>query len=82
MRTTLTLDPDVAAEIERRRRARGSSLKQEVNDLLRTGLRHVEEDRRPRRPFRTRSASMGEALVDNLDDITAVLEHAEGPGFR
>jgi len=38
VRTTLTLDDDVAAELERRRAQRGTGLRREVNDLLRAGL--------------------------------------------
>lgn len=38
MRTTLTLDEDVAAALERRRAKRGTRLRDEVNDLLRAGL--------------------------------------------
>ena len=38
MRTTLTLDDDVAAMIERIRRAREASLKDIVNEALRRGL--------------------------------------------
>ena len=38
MRTTLTLDDDVAAAIERRRAEHGTGLRREVNDLLRAGL--------------------------------------------
>ncbi|MGI8412202.1 MAG: CopG family transcriptional regulator [Solirubrobacteraceae bacterium] len=38
MRTTLTLDDDVAAAISRRRAERGTGLRDEVNDLLRAGL--------------------------------------------
>lgn len=38
MRTTLTLDDDVAAAVARRRTERGTGLRQEVNDLLRAGL--------------------------------------------
>jgi len=38
MRTTLTLDDDVAAALERRRAGRGTGLRREVNDLLRAGL--------------------------------------------
>lgn len=38
MRTTLTLDDDVAAALGRRRTERGTGLRQEVNDLLRAGL--------------------------------------------
>lgn len=38
MRTTLTLDDDVAAALERRRAQRGTGLRLEVNELLRAGL--------------------------------------------
>lgn len=38
MRTTLTLDDDVAAALGRRRAERGTGLRQEVNELLRAGL--------------------------------------------
>jgi plasmid stability protein len=38
MRTTLTLDDDVAAALARRRVERGTGLRQEVNELLRAGL--------------------------------------------
>ena len=38
MRTTLSLDDDVAAAIRRRQAARGTGFKQEVNELLRLGL--------------------------------------------
>jgi hypothetical protein len=38
MRTTLTLDEDVAAALARRRAERGTGLRQEVNELLRAGL--------------------------------------------
>jgi hypothetical protein len=38
MRTTLTIDEDVAAALERRRPQRGPGLRREVNDLLRAGL--------------------------------------------
>jgi hypothetical protein len=38
MRTTLTLDDDVAAALARRRAERGTGLRQEVNALLRAGL--------------------------------------------
>lgn len=38
VRTTLSLDDDVAAAIRRRQAARGTGLKQEINQLLRAGL--------------------------------------------
>ena len=42
MRTTLTLDHDVAAALERRRAERGTGLRSEGNELLRAGLAAVE----------------------------------------
>lgn len=45
MRTTLSIDDDVAAAIRRRQAARGTGLKQEVNDLLRAGLAAEPEGR-------------------------------------
>ena len=38
MRTTLTLDDDVAAALSRRRAERGTGLREEINELLRAGL--------------------------------------------
>ena len=38
MRTTLTIDDDVAAELERLRKARDAGLKDLVNEALRLGL--------------------------------------------
>ena len=38
MRTTLTLDDDVAAALARRRAERGTGLREEINELLRAGL--------------------------------------------
>lgn len=38
VRTTLTLDDDVAAALAQRRAERGTGLRREVNELLRAGL--------------------------------------------
>ncbi len=54
MRTTLTIDDDVAARIEERRRTNGQSLKQVVNQLLREGLRSSERQPEARR-YRTKT---------------------------
>ena len=54
MRTTLTIDDDIAARIEERRRTDGQSLKQVVNQLLREGLRSSERPPETR-PYRTKT---------------------------
>ena len=82
MRTTLTLDPDVAAEIDRRRRRRGSTLKQEVNELLRRGLAGEERPRAAQPPSRTTTFSTGRNLIGDLDDIADALAAAEGESFH
>jgi hypothetical protein len=78
MRTTLTLDDDVAAAIERRRRELNHSLKREVNDLIRAGLAHVERERPRSRRFRVKPFSTGGMLI-SVDDVSEALDYAEGP---
>lgn len=83
MRTTLTLDKDVAASLERLRKARRASMKQVVNDALRQGLGQLASPRaRPRRPFRTTAVSLGRCLVGNVDNVAEVLAVAEGETFK
>ncbi len=43
MRTTLTIEPDVAQRIRRRMKQKGLSLKRVINDALRTGLAMDDE---------------------------------------
>lgn len=81
MRTTLTLDDDVAVLLERARAERGGSLKEVVNDALRRGLRHLDEEL-PGEPYRTPPASLGRLKVGSLDDVAEALAAAEGEEFR
>jgi plasmid stability protein len=78
VRTTLTLDEDVAVALERRRREHGHSLKEEVNDLLRVGLMHVDAQVAEQPRFRVRPFDAGGLLID-IDDVSAALDVAEGP---
>jgi len=76
MRTTLTLDDDVAAALERRRAERGTGLRREVNDLLRAGLAAAGRARPPDgAPYVLPTFDPGRALIadpralkDLLDD--------------
>jgi len=54
MRTTLTLDDDLAAQLRELAHRRKTSFKQVVNDLLRRGLTTPERSARPARAFRVR----------------------------
>jgi len=82
MRTTLTLDDDVAAEIERLRKAREASLKDVVNEALRLGVREMAAPAKKRKPFRTRGVDLGELLIPSIDDVTEALAIAEGEDFK
>jgi Ribbon-helix-helix protein, copG family len=82
MRTTLTIDDDVAAELERLRRAGEASLKDLVNDALRLGLREMTSPPKKRKPFRTRSFDVGGVLVKNIDNIGELLAKIEGEWHR
>jgi len=81
MRTTLTLDDDVAVQLERLRRARNANLKDVVNEALRRGLRDMSAPQKKRRSFRTRAFHMGKPLI-NIDNVAEALAHLEGEGFK
>lgn len=82
MRTTLTIDDDVAARIERLRTELHKSLKEIVNDALRTGLETLESPPRPRRRHSTRVVSLGRPLRGSIDNIAEALAAGEGEGFH
>jgi hypothetical protein len=81
MRTTLTLDNDVAVELERLRRARDGSLKDIVNEALRRGLQDMSAPPRRRKAFRTRAFHMGKPLI-SIDNVAEALAHLEGEDFK
>ena len=81
MRTTLTLDEDVAILLERARAERGASMKEVVNDALRRGLRSLDEPPRPE-PYRTPAVRLGRPRIGSLDDVSEALAAAEGEEFR
>jgi hypothetical protein len=83
MRTTLTLDDDVAARIARLQAARKVSLKEIVNEALRRGLERMDAPRERRRSYRTRPADLGRCLAaGGLDDVGEALALADGEAFR
>ncbi|SNS80235.1 Ribbon-helix-helix protein, copG family [Geodermatophilus saharensis] len=69
----MTLDEDVAAAVERLRRAEGLGLSEAVNRLVRAGL----VPRRDARPFRQRTADL-DVLIDvtNVGEVLDLLDDA------
>lgn len=82
MRTTVTLDDDVAALLRKRQQERGLAFKEALNEALREALTTpVRGSRtRTRRPVKT--YSVGRLLIEDLDDVSSLLEDLEGPGHR
>lgn len=78
MRTTLTIDDDVAVQLERVRRQNDVSLKELVNDALRRGLRDIGAPAKKRKPFRTEPHNGGTCPLSNLDNIEEVISLLEG----
>ena len=73
MRTTLTLDSDVAALLKRAQKVRKASLKTVVNDAMRQGLKDLlGPPVQPKKPFRTKSVSLGRFVVGSVDNVAEV----------
>lgn len=82
MRTTLTLDEDVAAQLDRLRARGDRPFKELVNETLRAGLVALESASQPRGGPYTRPADLGRALLPDLDDISESLAVLEGDDHR
>ncbi len=76
MRTTVRLDNDVAAAVERLRRRRSIGLSEAVNELIRAGL----QTRTTRRTYRQRSQVLG--LRIDVTNVAEAIEQLEGPTAR
>lgn len=82
VRTTLTLEPDVAARLELIARKRQEPFKVVVNAALREGLPALEGPSRAGTPFRTTGFDLGPSLVGSLDNIEEVLSRVDGESHR
>jgi hypothetical protein len=81
MRTTLTIDDDVAATLQQLRKKGDASFKDLVNDALRRGLKDMAARPKPASAFRTRSVDLGRVFLASIDNIAEVLAITEGEGF-
>jgi hypothetical protein len=78
MRTTLTLDDDVAVLLRRALARRKDGLKVVVNEALRHGLRRMSGSSERRATYRTPSVDTGRCLIPNVDAVAEVLAVADG----
>jgi hypothetical protein len=72
MRTTLNLDDDVAAQLQRLSRRDGRPVSRTANDLIRAGLRSIEKPGAPA-PYEPPVFDSGEPLLD-VTDVAEALE--------
>lgn len=79
MRTTVTLDADLAPQLKRLRRERSVSMARVVNELIRAGL---EAPRRRQKPYRMKHTFGARLLVQHLDNAMELIEQLEGPSRR
>lgn len=80
MRTTLSLDPDVAAQVEAERERTHSPLKQIINEALRRGLNQPRETASAEP--RTRPVHLGLRSLPKIDDVSEAITQAEGDDHR
>ena len=77
MRTTLTLDDDVARQLQRETRRSGKSFKEAVNHFLRLGLSAARKPQRKR--FVVTPRNLG---LPDFDKVEQMIEFLEGPLHR
>jgi hypothetical protein len=81
VRTTLTIDDDIATLVEQEVKRSGDSFKGTVNRLLRQGLVASRETSEAQ-PFEITPIPMGLKPGLSYDRIAELLEEAEGPYYR
>ncbi len=82
MRTTLTLDDDVAAMLQRIQKKTDATFKEVVNEALRHGLERMSHPGAARPRFTTRPVDLGRCYFPNLDNTWEVLAEAEGESWK
>jgi hypothetical protein len=80
VRTTLSLDDDVARLLEKEIRRSGGSFKEVVNHVLRLGL--MASKRPTQKPFVVRPRKLALPPGLTYDNVERVIEALEGPTHR
>jgi predicted transcriptional regulator len=82
VRTTITLDDDVAAKLQSLARRSGRAFREVVNEVLRRGLVRPPASV-GREPFRVAARDLGALRPGlSLDNIAELIEQVEGPLAR
>ncbi len=78
MRTTLTLDDDVAAKLREAARESGASFKETVNTILRRGLNPPQASA-PEKRFRVQARALDARPGIDFDNIGELLSRLDEP---
>ena len=81
MRTTLTIDDDVATLLQKEMRRTGQPMKQAVNSLLRSGLQRAATPPK-QKPFKIKTRALGLPKEWTSGSVSELIEMLEGPGYR
>jgi hypothetical protein len=81
MRTTLTLDPDVAAKARKGAAQLGKPFKEVINSALRIGLDQVLQPA-PARKYKTKPRRLGLRAGLSYDNVSELLARAEAEDYR
>lgn len=81
MRTTLTLDDDLAARLRDRSRLTGATFKEVVNEALRAGLRSGQKPTDPLPPFRVTPIAGGFRTGVDMRRLNQLNDELESQGF-
>lgn len=82
MRTTLTIDDDVAFGLKKvQEEAPEKSFKEIVNEILRRGL-HTGRSAKQKKKFKVTAHPLGLRKGLSLDNIEELLDQVEGPNRR
>jgi hypothetical protein len=83
MRTTVTIDDDLAVRLERERLEQHKTFKEYLNEVLRAGLAaRAGAGAAPAERFHTEPAHLGQRLVGDVHSISELLAIAEGDDHR
>lgn len=84
MRTTLTLDDDVAAKLRAEARRSGEPFKQVVNRVIRIGL-HSRQKAKSIPPYKVKARPLGLRpgfSYDNISELLDQLDQIDGKSYR
>jgi hypothetical protein len=81
VRTTLTIDDDVASLLKKEMRRTGAPLKVTVNALLRSGLQQVASPQKPR-SVRIKTRKLGLPKEWTSGSVSELIEMLEGPRYK